>query len=61
MSRTVALVAVALAVVVAALSGCVTPCCYCYAGDVPTRELVAVDEPRPEIAPQLKPVVVARY
>jgi hypothetical protein len=56
---------VAVAVVIgalAALSGCATPCCYCYCGDVPTRELVAVDAPRPEIAPQhVNPVVVARY
>ena len=50
--------------VVAALSGCATPCCFCYCGDVPTRGPVDVSTepaPRPEIAPSLKPIVVARY
>jgi hypothetical protein len=59
MSRGV--VVMAVLALVASLSGCGT-CCYCYCGDVPTNQLVASDEPRPEIAPQLKPVVVvARY
>ncbi len=55
----------AFAVVVgalAALSGCATPCCFCYCGEIPTQNLVEANVTRPEITPDGKIVAVAvRY
>ena len=52
----------AFAVVVGALSGCATPCCFCYCGEIPTQNLVEANVTRPEITPDGKIVAVAvRY
>ena len=64
--KRVAALAVLLVAMGAALSGCATPCCFCYCGDVPTQGLLdAAVAPRAEVpvpsGPSVNNVVVARY
>jgi hypothetical protein len=64
MNRLAFAAAAALVVVVASVSGCATPCCFCYCGEVPTRGLLeASNEARPEmpVPSSVNDVVVARY